>query len=413
MADDATPTAGLDDPGKPKVDSTSETSPDPAAKREKKRTGCGFVSRMWKGIFRGPEDFEKRLQYLSKEEASVQARLKRRARTSRQTARNVIFVSVVLEVVAVSYAILATRSLDLNWQMRAVRVLPMFVLPALAAVVYSTFVSLTRMLDRKDQKTLERLRAERQAKIDELKERTNYYTTQQLIQRYDLDPAAKAAAATVLASKLGADSGLKVYVGDESNFDSPSGRSNDVELVHSTNLRHRKPVNAKSNNTGSSSLSQFADDSLTDYGADAQETAIPNQSIVDHYKGSITNDGGWLARIAALLVGEDPTQCYALICGNCHMHNGLARKEDFSYITYYCPHCHALNGSQQSYEHEVTSASGKETLISLTDANSVHNHGSNISSVDAGSPVANTTSTIQELPAEGTDEIESEAAHTT
>lgn len=36
--------------------------------------------------------------------------------------------------------------------------------------------------DRKDQKTLERLRAERQAKIDELKERTNYYTTQQLIQ---------------------------------------------------------------------------------------------------------------------------------------------------------------------------------------------------------------------------------------
>jgi hypothetical protein len=36
--------------------------------------------------------------------------------------------------------------------------------------------------ERKDQKTLERLRNERQAKIDELKERTNYYLTQQLIQ---------------------------------------------------------------------------------------------------------------------------------------------------------------------------------------------------------------------------------------
>ena len=36
--------------------------------------------------------------------------------------------------------------------------------------------------DRKDQKTLESLRAERRAKIDELKERTNYYTTQQLIE---------------------------------------------------------------------------------------------------------------------------------------------------------------------------------------------------------------------------------------
>lgn len=38
------------------------------------------------------------------------------------------------------------------------------------------------VVDRRDQKALERLRAERKAKIDELKERTNYYTTQQLIQ---------------------------------------------------------------------------------------------------------------------------------------------------------------------------------------------------------------------------------------
>lgn len=36
--------------------------------------------------------------------------------------------------------------------------------------------------ERKDQKTLDKLRAERKAKIDELKERTNYYLTQQLIQ---------------------------------------------------------------------------------------------------------------------------------------------------------------------------------------------------------------------------------------
>ena len=36
--------------------------------------------------------------------------------------------------------------------------------------------------EQKDQKTLERLREERQLKIDELKEKTNYYITQQLIQ---------------------------------------------------------------------------------------------------------------------------------------------------------------------------------------------------------------------------------------
>ena len=36
--------------------------------------------------------------------------------------------------------------------------------------------------EQQDQKTLERLREERQLKIDELKEKTNYYITQNLIQ---------------------------------------------------------------------------------------------------------------------------------------------------------------------------------------------------------------------------------------
>jgi len=31
--------------------------------------------------------------------------------------------------------------------------------------------------------------------------------------------------------------------------------------------------------------------------------------------------------------------------------SGLSRKEDFPFITYYCPHCHALNKPKQSDEH--------------------------------------------------------------
>lgn len=73
------------------------------------------------------------------------------------------------------------------------------------------------------------------------------------------------------------------------------------------------------------------------------------QMIVEHYNptGATTQYGGWLARIVALLVGEDPTQSYALICVNCHMHNGLARKDELPYITYYCPHCNSLNRPKQ------------------------------------------------------------------
>uniref|UniRef100_A0A8I6YBE9 Uncharacterized protein n=1 Tax=Hordeum vulgare subsp. vulgare TaxID=112509 RepID=A0A8I6YBE9_HORVV len=37
---------------------------------------------MWRGIFGSREDYEKRLQYLSKEEAAVHARMRRRTQFS-------------------------------------------------------------------------------------------------------------------------------------------------------------------------------------------------------------------------------------------------------------------------------------------------------------------------------------------
>ncbi|XP_015885339.3 uncharacterized protein At2g24330 isoform X2 [Ziziphus jujuba] len=334
--------------GDKKDSATAATTSTVVAKKKRK----GFISRIWNGIFRlHGDDFEKRLQYISKEEATVLARLKNRSQTWRRTIRQFLVLSVIFEIVAVGYAIMTTRSTDLNWKTRAFRVLPMFLLPALSSLAYSTAVSFIRMCDRKDQKTLERLRAERQAKIDELKEKTNYYSTQQLIQRYDTDPAAKAAAATVLASKLGADSGLKVFVGDEPKVDVPIAKSNDVEVVQPGGLRNRKQQHTSSS-AGSTPLHHSNEGTPHSLGSEGPQTPEHNQLAVNHYpQGSSTQDGGWIARIAALLVGEDPTQSYALICGNCHMHNGLVRKEDFPYITYYCPHCNALNRPKQSEEH--------------------------------------------------------------
>lgn len=149
-------------------------------------------------------------------------------------------------------------------------------------------------------------------------------------QKYDLDPAAKAAAATVLASKLGADTGLKVSLGD-----TPLVESNDTEPVQTSGLRNRKQPHAKSNTTGSTAATPWA--SKSDVVGTEQEIAVQTQKVVEHYKGSGSNDGGWAARLAALLVGEDPSQSYALICGNCHMHNGM--ENGYSCASALCCNC--------------------------------------------------------------------------
>ncbi|XP_074365366.1 uncharacterized protein At2g24330-like [Apium graveolens] len=318
--------------------------------KKKKKNQRGLLSRIWNGLFGvHGDDFEKRLQHISRKEALVLARLKRRSMSWRRMTRNLIVFSVLFEVIAVVYAIITTRSLDLNWKMRALRVLPMFLLPAVCSLTYSAFVGITRMCDRKDQETIERLRAERLEKINELKERTNYYTTQQLIQRYDPDPAAKAAAATILASKLGTDSGLKLYMGDDLKFNPFMGKSTDAEHLQSSGLRNRKQPLTRSSSNSSAGMYQLEEEIMQQAAAEGSDMLGRDELVVQHENptGFHAQDGGWIARIAALLVGEDPTQSYALICGNCHMHNGLARREDFPYITYYCPHCNALNRPKQ------------------------------------------------------------------
>ncbi|KAD4178980.1 hypothetical protein E3N88_27571 [Mikania micrantha] len=353
---------------------------------EKKKTSTkrGFWYRVWNGLFRlHGDDFEKRLQYISKEEATLLARMKRRSSSRRATARNLIVVSVFIEVIALGYAIMTTRTVGLDWQMRALRVLPIFLLPAISSSLYWALFSFTRMRDGRDQKTVDRLRAERQEKIDELKERTNYYTTQQLIQKYDPDPAAKAAAASVLASKLGADSGLKVLFGDElqQHFTEATGKSHDVELVASGGLRKRNASESTSKGGNDMDMQQ-PENNMSD--------VYPhNQVFVEHHnpKAFGSEDGGWLARLAQFLVGEDPSQSYALICGNCHMHNGLARKEDFPFITYYCPRCHALNRPRNSTPSSPSTSTFDATSPTITDLDWIKRNSGSMKASPISSPL--------------------------
>jgi endoplasmic reticulum junction formation protein lunapark len=159
------------------------------------------------------------------------------------------------------------------------------------------------------------------------------------LQKYDTDPAAKAAAATSLASKLGADSGLKLYMEDESKSGAPTGKTDNVEPVQSSGLRNRKQGKIQSTNLGTTTPNHL-DQQLVASGGDQTQTRVQKQPVfVEHHQpqSSTKYAGGWIAQIAALLVGEDPMQSYALICGNCYMHNGKWNKfnvTDVCFLTY-------------------------------------------------------------------------------
>ena len=93
MAEGDAPAAAAAAAASPRSPMPPET---PATQKRRQR---GLVSRVWKGIFGGREDVEKLLQALSKEEEAVRARLRRRARASRQSAHNVLALAAALEVI--------------------------------------------------------------------------------------------------------------------------------------------------------------------------------------------------------------------------------------------------------------------------------------------------------------------------
>nr|CAE05706.2 OSJNBb0065J09.2 [Oryza sativa Japonica Group]CAH67873.1 OSIGBa0153E02-OSIGBa0093I20.2 [Oryza sativa] len=273
---------------------------------EGKRKGMGDTGDDLAGsVFAGRgDDYERWLQYLSKEEAAVHARLRRSPAVASATSSS------------------SPSSARQSFCLVSQEVHCSFITHS-SVKIFKHGLGDTK-LEQKDQKLLERLREERKAKIDELKERTNYYLTQKLIQKYDLDPAAKAAAASVLATKLGADSGRREYVKDEAKSESSQARSSASEVIPSNGLRNRKHTKAKGSSTGNA--------------ADDHNTGQVSEAVGDH------------------LEAMEPSR----VVGH-YQSSGLARKEDFPHVTYCCPHCHALNMSNQTIGRWSGSNSGQLT----------------------------------------------------
>ncbi|CAH0754342.1 unnamed protein product [Bemisia tabaci] len=54
-----------------------------------------------------------------------------------------------------------------------------------------------------------------------------------------------------------------------------------------------------------------------------------------------------LEKLVELIVGDGPSQRFALICSACNSHNGMALKEEFEYLAYKCAYCGYFNPARK------------------------------------------------------------------
>ncbi|VDD96911.1 unnamed protein product [Enterobius vermicularis] len=52
-------------------------------------------------------------------------------------------------------------------------------------------------------------------------------------------------------------------------------------------------------------------------------------------------------KLVDFIIGDTPSDRFALICSHCHGHNGMARKEEFDFLSYKCWICGSFNPSRQ------------------------------------------------------------------
>lgn len=78
-----------------------------------------------------------------------------------------------------------------------------------------------------------------------------------------------------------------------------------------------------------------------------QGRATPGPSTLPLPRTILSRDRSVMERMVEYLVGDGPSNRFALICKQCNSHNGMALKEEFEYIAFRCCYCYNMNPARK------------------------------------------------------------------
>ncbi|KAF7375067.1 Protein lunapark [Mycena sanguinolenta] len=217
---------------------------------------------------------------------------------------------------------------------RAARALPVFVGPILILFIRRIVQIWYARKGNAEEKTLQTLLKAQRTKVEEIKKKTNFYETRELLSRYDRDgggsappsggggPGSVSSPNTPQRGSVGPGQGM-------------SGQPNGKRAWLSIALSIGAPLPSAT-------------------GAGAGGPAGAAQAIPPP-PSQQPRGRSWFDALADVLVGPDDTlqiekekQKFALICGKCFAHNGLVPEGIWGDAQYTCPKCGHFNPSARS-----------------------------------------------------------------
>ncbi|KAI9254653.1 hypothetical protein BY458DRAFT_442660 [Sporodiniella umbellata] len=216
----------------------------------------------------------------------------------------IIYV-LIIWIVCLVYLLLKARDPYAATQEYLVAGLPVILLPTGIYYIRKGLVYYYERKQKNKESVLSVLRKEQREKIEELKKKTSYYTTQSLIDRYD-------------------DSKKKA-------------KSSNVEKE-----RREKPVSAPQTRGPNNAPQRVMNQPMRPLPMNVPRQHMPLAPQ------PTKSQPQWYDKLVDALVGEvGPETKYALICTHCFAHNGLVLKEEYESIQYTCPVCKQFNPSRK------------------------------------------------------------------
>ncbi|BGO99502.1 Endoplasmic reticulum junction formation protein lunapark [Rhodotorula toruloides] len=283
--------------------------------------------------------------YLSKLQGQIAARQARLQQIRlRERRANALFITYGLGL-WVLYAVLwyfgiVGVSGEEDWPTRAARGAPVVGGPV--AIICTRRVSrwYFHRKQEKEEATLKTLVKQKQDKVEEIKKKTGYYTTRDLLEKYDeaLKKGPGGAGSTPSTpAKQTAIPGVKATPQPVSFPGSPATPARPGVPPGFATPQQQRP-----GQPGSPATPAMAAAAAQAQAQAQAQMAFPPMPPPTPHTRSLMD------KVADALLGVSPEEAnpfnkYALICARCYSHNGLCPKEEFDFVQYRCPRCGYFN----------------------------------------------------------------------
>ncbi|TKA51701.1 hypothetical protein B0A53_05406 [Rhodotorula sp. CCFEE 5036] len=226
-----------------------------------------------------------------------------------------------------------------SWETKALRMAPVVLSPV--AIICTRRVSrfYFRTRQEKEEKTLKHLVKQKQDKVEEIKKKTGYYSTRDLLEKYD-EALRKGAPGSAPSTPV---KGAATPAGTKNAGATPGTPIRTTAGAPATPMTPQAQAR-NAPNPATAPSTPIHPNLAAGGGASAPGAlaAFPTMPPPTPHTRSIMD------KVADALLGVSPEETnpynkYALICAKCFSHNGLCPKDEFDFVQYRCPRCGFFN----------------------------------------------------------------------